>query len=175
MGRDHPRHGSSPGGDRAVVLDARVIQNTGAHGDYASPPNSTVGYIASLYRTPNVRTEGIYVSTNIPQAREFRSFGSPQAHFPLESLVDEVAQGLNMDPVEFRLKNHLVEGDVWGAGPAVVGTIGFDEAINKAADAFGWKDARTKYPIKNGTKVRGIGMAITNQSPIQTPSSALVE
>jgi xanthine dehydrogenase molybdenum-binding subunit len=157
------------------ALDARVIHNTGAHGDYASPLNSSVGYLASLYRAPHVRVEGIYVSTNAPQAREFRSFGSPQAHFPLESLIDEVALGLNMDPVEFRLKNHLREGDVWGAGPAVVGTIGFDEAINKAADAFGWKDARAKYPIKNGTRVRGVGMAITNQSPIQTPSSALVE
>jgi CO/xanthine dehydrogenase Mo-binding subunit len=157
------------------ALDARVIQNTGAHGDYASPLNSTVSYISSLYRAPHVRVEGIYVSSNIPQAREMRSFGAPQGHFPLESLVDEVAQGLSMDPVDFRLKNHLAEGDVWGAGPAVVGTIGFEDAINKAADAFGWKEARAKYPIKNGTKVRGIGMAITNQSPVQNPSSALVE
>jgi xanthine dehydrogenase molybdenum-binding subunit len=158
-----------------TAIDARITSNAGAYGDYFIPTGSMMEYVTSLYRAPNVRAEGIYVVTNRPHAREMRGFGAPQAHFALESLVDEIAIAQKIDPLDFRLQNHVQDGDPWGDGQRTISRVGWDEVLNKAADAFGWRDTRGKYPIKNGTRVRGIGLAINNQAMVQSPSSALVE
>lgn len=94
--------------------------------------------LASLYRVPNVQLETFVVYTNKQVGGQFRGFGNPQATFAIESQFDIIAEKLNLDPVEIRLRNANKPGDVTGAGWRIT-SCGFAECIERAAAEIGWK------------------------------------
>ena len=90
------------------AIQVQTIMNTGAY--LASGPGviRRAGQAALyLYRCPNVRYEGYLVYTNRPSAGSYRALGAPQGHFALEVMVDKIAHSLGMDPLDFRLMNHV--------------------------------------------------------------------
>ncbi|MEZ4502322.1 MAG: xanthine dehydrogenase family protein molybdopterin-binding subunit [Dehalococcoidia bacterium] len=96
---------------------ARFRVNCGAYAAYK--PNGVIGgaqRAAGPYRIPNTRIESIQVYTNTVPGGHMRAPGSPQAVFALESHLDEVARELGLDPLEFRERNLVREGDetAWG-------------------------------------------------------------
>ena len=66
--------------------------------------------VFSSYEVPNVRIEGLAAVVNKPKVRAYRGPGAPQATFAAESVINELAHELGMDPIEFRLKNALRSG-----------------------------------------------------------------
>ena len=76
------------------------------------------------YRVPNVRAESRAVLTNSPPSGAFRGFGVPQAAVAHESLVDELAVGLGIDPLEFRHRNALRAGDRTATGQVLEASVG---------------------------------------------------
>jgi CO/xanthine dehydrogenase Mo-binding subunit len=84
--------------------------------DSGSNPGAPVGIAAilmgSTYRWQNVLLEGAEVLTHKAGTGAYRAPGAPQAAFALESVVDEVARELAMDPFELRVKNAVREGDL---------------------------------------------------------------
>jgi CO/xanthine dehydrogenase Mo-binding subunit len=92
-----------------VALQGEVIFDTGA---YAGAAVGLAAFIlASTYRCPHIDIRGYEVLTNKVGVGAYRAPGAPQATFALESTVDELCRALGMDPLEFRLKNCLKEGD----------------------------------------------------------------
>jgi putative selenate reductase molybdopterin-binding subunit len=159
---------------RFTAIELKVLENTGAYGTHALTVMSVTGNRAlSLYRCPNVRYEARAVYTNLAVAGAFRGYGCPQGFFALESHVDEVAAALGEDPLEFRRRNHVQEGDdqpiaeVLGEGregfKQIIRSCGLPQAIEAGAKAIGWtkkrKAKRTKGPV-----VSGVGMAIVMQA-----------
>ena len=63
------------------------------------------------YTIPNVLIEGLDVVTNKPRSRPYRAPGSTQSHFAVETVMDELAEKLNLDPIDFRLLNVANPGD----------------------------------------------------------------
>ncbi|MCC7410834.1 MAG: xanthine dehydrogenase family protein molybdopterin-binding subunit [Gammaproteobacteria bacterium] len=63
------------------------------------------------YNIPNVRLEGYDVVVNKPRIKPYRAPGATPANFAVESVLDELARALAMDPVELRLKNAMQAGD----------------------------------------------------------------
>src|SRR5262249_22623263 len=59
-----------------------------------------------IYHVPNIRVKQSSVSTNAGSSRAFRAPSNPPASFGMESIMDELAVKLNMDPVELRIKNN---------------------------------------------------------------------
>jgi putative selenate reductase molybdopterin-binding subunit len=160
---------------RFTALEMRVIENTGAYGTHALTVMSVTGNRAlSLYRCPNLRYEARAVYTNLAVAGAFRGYGCPQGFFALESHVDEVAAALGEDPLEFRRRNHVQEGDdqpiaeVLGEGKEgfkqIIRSCGLPQAIQLGAKAIGWKDRARRKKIGNGPGRRGVGMAIVMQA-----------
>ena len=160
---------------RFTALEMRVIENTGAYGTHALTVMSVTGNRAlSLYRCLNVRYEARAVYTNLAVAGAFRGYGCPQGFFALESHVDEVAASLGEDPLEFRRRNHVQEGDdqpiaeVLGEGKEgfkqIIRSCGLPQAIQLGAKAIGWKDRAKKKRVGNGPLRRGVGMAIVCQA-----------
>jgi putative selenate reductase molybdopterin-binding subunit len=158
---------------RFTALEMRVVENTGAYGTHALTVMSVTGNRAlSLYRCPNLRYEARAVYTNLAVAGAFRGYGCPQGFFALESHVDEVARGLGEDPLEFRRRNHVQEGDdqpmaeVLGEGKEgfkqVIRSCGLPQAIQLGARAIGWGQAPAS-PAE-GPLRRGLGMAIVMQA-----------
>lgn len=92
-----------------VAMQSTIVFDTGA---YAGAGVFLAGLIlASTYRCPNFDFRCYEVMTNKAGVGAYRAPCAPQATFALESAVDELCRQLSIDPVEFRLKNALREGD----------------------------------------------------------------
>jgi xanthine dehydrogenase molybdenum-binding subunit len=131
------------------------------------------------------------VFTNSPVAGSYRGLGAPQGHFALECLVDEAAERLGMDPLEFRRRNHVrpegqpgepyVPGDRLLPAQPVEGGIPFSsnylaECLNEGARRIGWKPRpRGARKISPRGKLRGMGVACCIYKTGQSTSSAIIK
>lgn len=109
---------------------------------------------AMLYRYPNYRYLGQHVYTNKPPAGAMRGFGAPQALFAAETQMNMAAEELGIDPIDIRLKNAMVPGDVI-PGVATISSCGFIESLREVARMSGWKAKRRVYKKGEG---KGIGI-----------------
>ena len=149
------KDGSLVGAEMEVVADigAHVIQGSSFLG-------VCVGWLVSLYHFPAVRYNGKSVYTNKSPSCAMQGYGNPQITFAVESLMDELARKLNMDPIELRLKNYVgLGGTFWGQGPtvrSVVRSDGVPQLLKDGAKIFGWYAPRASQP---GRYRRGRGFA----------------
>ncbi len=146
-----------------MSVKTRMVFDTGAYADAGPVVARSSGMaITGPYKIPNVWSDSLCVYTNKAVAGAFRGFGVPQLSWAMDSTMDILAEGIGMDPVEFRLKNALTEGDISTTGQ-VLHSVGIQECIQKAAEEIEWKKERKKY--------RGIGLG-TLYKMTQTPSSS---
>lgn len=141
--------------------EMNLVADIGAHIIQAySYLGVCVGWMVSLYRLPNVRYHGTAVYTNKSPSCAMQGFGNPQVTFAVESLMDELAKKLAVDPLELRLKNYVGMGDTfWGQGPlvrSVVQSDGVPQLLRDGAEKFGWYKPQ---PKTTGRYRRGRGMA----------------
>ncbi|MFT9496098.1 xanthine dehydrogenase family protein molybdopterin-binding subunit [Anaerosolibacter sp.] len=147
------------------VVDIQGLSDTGAYGEHASTTFGVVGQkTLPLYnKTKAVRFMGEVVYTNKMPAGAFRGYGATQGTFALETAVNKLAESLNMDPTEIRLKNLIKEGETSLVSEGIrLGSSTLHRCIEKGRELIGWKD---KYPrLEVGEhKVRALGMAVTMQ------------
>ena len=114
------------------------------------------------YRVPNVRAGSRAILTNSPPSGAFRGFGVPQAAIAHESLVDELAIALNLDPLEFRRRNALRAGDRTATGQVLEASVGLVACLD--ALRARWKALREEADAFNasaaaGSRRRGAGVA----------------
>jgi CO/xanthine dehydrogenase Mo-binding subunit len=121
-----------------VAKTAQVIVDTGAFaGSGPGVASIALQIVAGPYRTPNYRLESFAVYTNKTPTGSFRAPSGPMGNFALECHMDLVAKDLGLDPVEFRLRNLVEEGDVGPAGETLR-SVSIRECLLRAADAIGW-------------------------------------
>src|SRR5438552_1903851 len=95
-----------------VALSMHSIGNAGAYGTHSFTVTRSTGHkTLCLYRAKAYLFQADAIYTNLPITGAMRGYGAPQGFFALESHIDEIAQHLNMDPMEFRRKNHVQKGD----------------------------------------------------------------
>lgn len=165
--------------------EMKLLSDTGAYGAHALTVAGNLGAKAMAiyvgddkYREePNIRFHADIVYTNTPQSGAYRGYGAPQGFFAVEEHMDKVCDLIGMDPVEFRLKNTLKEGEihpftkVWNEGgqafPERVESVGLQDCIREVAAATDWAG---KYRNPDWQNVpgkphlrRGIGVAIGMQ------------
>lgn len=122
---------------------------------------------AGPYNIPNVRVDvtGVYTNNNYTSA--YRGFGAPQVIFANESLMDEVAEALNMCPIELRRRNVLRQNDTSMAGQVFSDhTVSAGEVLQKAVDSTEFIARQKHYRELNskGGPVRyGIGLALSHR------------
>jgi CO/xanthine dehydrogenase Mo-binding subunit len=90
------------------------------------------------YTIPNFFIEAHDVVVNKPKVAAYRAPGSPMAMFAVESVVDEIARELKMDPIDIRMKNAAAEGDQAAYGPKF-GPIGLKTLLDAAKAHPHWK------------------------------------
>ena len=141
-----------------------LLINVGAYG--GSEGADAVSDFVNLYNVPNFKVDVTPVNTNSYHvASAMRDVGESQGHFIMESAVDMLAEKLNMDPVQFRLKNMR-------AGPHPVDPTngfpysgyGMPAAFTKAMDTFGWSSKWNGWGKVNlqGNTLTGVGLALMN-------------
>jgi carbon-monoxide dehydrogenase large subunit len=117
---------------------------------------------AGPYRIPHIRLVGYCVYTNKVIAGAYRGYGTPQVTWAYESQMDMIARRLGMDPLEFRLKNILREGDRMPTGQPAH-SVGVEECLRRVAAELRWGE---KSPPG-----RGKGIACTGKNT-KTPSGS---
>jgi len=97
---------------RLVARQATIHMNTGAYAENSPMvARKAANRIVGPYRIPNVKIDCLAVYTNTVPASSYRGLGGAQVTFPAESQMDELAEKLGSDPVEFRLKNLAHRGE----------------------------------------------------------------
>ena len=145
---------------KVVAVENEIIGDGGAY-MYTSNKvlgNSTITSTGSYY-IPNVKTDVYGVYTNNLPGAAFRGFGAPQALFMAETQMNKLAEKLGMDPVEFRLKNALKDGDTLGVGTPSPSPVSVIQCIEAARDKFGWSKGKTKEERRPAHIKRGHGFA----------------
>ncbi len=139
-----------------VAMTGEVYADGGAYCSYGPTViAAAIARIFMVYKLKDFRITGYRVYTNNPISGAIRGFGGVQYGFAVESHIDLLAEGIGMDPVEFRLKN-ITGPNMVTANKLIITTNGLKECIEKATQAAEWKQKRNK----NQTISRGIGIAI---------------
>ena len=121
-----------------TAIEHSLHWDAGGYVEYGANVVNAVGLSATgPYRVPNVKIDSVCVYTNLPPGGPYRGFGYSEFHFGLESHMDRLARKLGMDPVEFRRKNAIREGDTLAYG-AKMNPSGLHEAIDRVAAEIRW-------------------------------------
>jgi putative selenate reductase molybdopterin-binding subunit len=162
-----------------------ALSDTGAYGCHALTVAGNTGHKAmALYvgdgdyrKDPNIRFYSDVVYTNTVPSGAYRGYGVPQGFWPVERHMEMICRELDLDPIEFRLKNALRSGEIhpfskaWSEGrepkPETIYTIGLEECVQQGRMAIDWDH---KFNNQGWHKVpgqkhlrKGIGLAMVMQ------------
>jgi xanthine dehydrogenase YagR molybdenum-binding subunit len=122
----------SDGKLHAFELDSYGTAGIGSGGSTAGGGGGTDFPAPYIYKIPNTRARQSGVAINAGSARAFRAPGNPTASFGMESIMDELAVKLSMDPVELRLKNDTLRFAKKSINSARNGLVGNKNIKNRA-------------------------------------------
>ena len=143
-----------------------TLSNAGAFGDHTPTTIGLTGHKSLPLYTSHVNAfkfafDGVYSNT-IP-AGAYRGYGATQGVYALETTMNKLALKMNMDPIEFKKKNLLKEGDYMPAYHGeTANSCTLEKCLDKVKEMINWDE---KYPCKdlgNG-KVRSVGLAVAMQ------------
>jgi xanthine dehydrogenase YagR molybdenum-binding subunit len=125
-----------------------------------------------LYACPNVAVSHRLVALNAPLPTYMRAPGEASGMFALESAMDEMAVGLKMDPIEFRLRNYA-ESDPHENKPFASKAL--RACYDQGAKVFGWnKRSADPRSMRDGNTLIGWGVATSTYPTNRMPSSVKV-
>ncbi len=139
-----------------TALQGRLVFDSGAY--RGTPAGFVPLIIAGYYRWPNLDLRSYEVLTHKPGVGAYRAPGAPQGTFALESHMDTLAHALGLDPIEFRLRNAVAEGDKRPDGVAYP-AIGLRECLEKIAEHPLWKNRHANETDNQRRKI-GVGLAV---------------
>ena len=137
--------------------ECRIIADTGCYvGKCLGILGTGSMRMDNHYRQANLHTEGLLVYTHTTPKGAFRGYGNPQMGFAMEQHLDALAEAIDMDPAELRLKNSTQKGDTTVHGWRIE-SCEMDRCIRQVMEACGWEKKRTRK--ETGDRRRGIGIA----------------
>jgi putative selenate reductase molybdopterin-binding subunit len=172
--------------DGTITANAMyALSDTGAYGCHALTVTGNTGHKSmALYvgdgayrQDPNIRFYADIVYTNHPPAGAYRGYGVPQGYWALDRHMEKIARSLQLDPIEFRLKNALRAGELhpfskaWSEGreprPETIETCALEPCVRQGKAVVGWDQ---KYGNPHWHEIpgkphlrRGIGVALVMQ------------
>ena len=144
--------------DGAIAgMHLETLLDGGAYGSYGAASLLYTGALQTVtYHVPRYRFEGCRTFTNKPPCGPKRGHGTPQPRFGLEVQLDKIAEKLELDPAELRLRIVEKPGAVT-ANWMRLGTIGLAECIRRVVEVSGWRDKHRRLPVG-----RGVGLACSS-------------
>ena len=149
-----------------LALRSRIIADAGGyHTTSAKCALRAACHSCGVYRIPNVDVDAKAVYTNNPNAGAMRGFGSNQAQFAMEGVMDMLAEKVGVDGWDIRERNILNPGDKLGTGQVMRESVrGIRETLNAVKDVY----KRAKYKgIGCGIKSTGLGNGTTEGGHIK--------
>jgi len=154
----HHRLGLDKDGDLAVAA-IDVVLDGGAYVTLSPVVLSrAVLHAAGPYRCPLVRIVGKVVATNHPPHGAFRGFGAPQTTFAYERQIEKAARVLGADPLAFRRRHALAEGDTTATGQVLSYSVASNEVLRAIDQAAGPRPAHEGLGPSGAPVRRGRGV-----------------
>lgn len=138
---------------KVIAADMDLTADGGA---YAYTSTKVLGNATLMctgpYEIPNVKVDSYAVYTNNIPGGAFRGFGGPQGAFAAESQMERLAEELQLDPVELRMRNILREGSLLSVGTPLPPGVSLPQVVESCAQAAGWKQGSSGWnrPRKEG-------------------------
>jgi len=164
---------------KLTAVEVEILGDTGAYASYGA----TVGIRSAVhatgpYQVPNVKVRSRMAYTNNPWSGAMRGFGVPQVAFAHESQMNLLAKAIQMDPIDFRLKNALTIGSETATGQSLMASVGIGETLRRVKL---WRDQNASVlcdsprpHLRRGIGVGSMWYGIGNTG-IANPSTAQVE
>tara|TARA_B100000029_G_scaffold515234_2_gene621260 strand:+ start:619 stop:2940 length:2322 start_codon:yes stop_codon:yes gene_type:complete len=148
---------------KLISAEAELVYEAGAFP--GSPVGAGIQCMMGQYDIPNAHLVAIDVVINRPKAAAYRAPGAPASAFAMETALDELAEKLGIDPLEFRLMNSAKEGVRRVTGP-MTPKVGYIETLQATKD-------HDHYNAKLEGKYRGRGVASGFWGNNSGPASAV--
>jgi putative selenate reductase molybdopterin-binding subunit len=156
---------------KVIAADLYLLGDTGAYGAHGLTVQMVGGFKGlTLYNPPNARFVSDVVYTNKPTTGAFRGYGATQCQFGVEVLMEEIAEQMNLDVVEFKRNNWLKVGEPMHMAKELgEGREGFDQALESSGleqcvavglEAVDFYAKREVHSEQSGSLRHGIGMAV---------------
>jgi CO/xanthine dehydrogenase Mo-binding subunit len=140
-----------------MAIDAETIIDSGAFSGAVLAVSAV--FIGSMYKWPAFDLRGFEVLTHKPSVAAYRAPVAPQTIFAIESHMEQIARDLGLDPVEFRMRHLIQEGD-----PMVNGqpwqSNGAKQVLARIAEHPHWKTRKQWVAAGKNGKRRGVGLAL---------------
>ena len=146
---------------RIAGVECECIQRGGAHSGYGVVTILYAGsMLYAIYDLHNVKYIGKRVLTNTPPCGAFRGHGTVDVRFAFESLIDQMATEMGLDPIAVRRAN-LLQAPTFTDNDLMVNSYGLPECIDWVEKQSGWKERRGRLASHNGLK-KGLGFACSH-------------
>lgn len=159
----HVRIGATKDGT-IEAIDLYTLSNQGAYGEHGPTTIGLAGH-KSLPLYNHVKASRFtydVVYTNTMRAGAYRGYGATQGQFAVESIINELADELNMDPCEIRFKNMTRENEVLSQYyNEELNACALDRCLEKAMEMIDYKNKPLKCDM--GDFVRGLGVSLSMQ------------
>src|SRR3989475_660035 len=140
-----------------TAMHFKSLLDGGGYGSYGVASTYYTGALQTVtYHVPRYKFQGARAFTNKPPCGPKRGHGTPQPRFALEVHLDKIAEQLELDPAELRLK-HLVPPNSLTANWLRIGTMGLGPCIEKVVRGSAWKERFRQLPYG-----KGIGLACSS-------------
>jgi 4-hydroxybenzoyl-CoA reductase subunit alpha len=140
-----------------TAVDCKVVQRGGAYAGYGLVTILYSGALLhAIYRLPASRYHGLRAYANTPPCGAMRGHGSVDVRHAFESLLDEMAGALGLDPIEMRRAN-LLEAPYRTLNDLQVNSYGLGECLRQVEEASGWRERRGKLG-----RGRGLGLGCSH-------------
>ncbi|MDP6278176.1 MAG: xanthine dehydrogenase family protein molybdopterin-binding subunit [Nitrospinota bacterium] len=142
-----------------TARELKIILDGGAYASFGETTASKAALMgAGPYRIDNLFVDASLVYTNNGLAGAVRGFGVTQTTYACESHMDTIARRLEMDPLDFRRRNAIREGDSAHSGDTIR-SCGLEETMEAVAREVGWNAIGKGRLSPCGTRRRGRGLA----------------
>jgi 4-hydroxybenzoyl-CoA reductase subunit alpha len=142
---------------RITGVECECVQRGGAHSGYGIVTILYAGsMLYAIYDLGNVKYIGKRVLTNTPPCGAFRGHGTVDVRFAFESLLDEMAAALKLDPFAVRRAN-LLRAPTFTQNDLMVNSYGLPECLDWVERKSGWSARKDKLP-----RGKGLGMACSH-------------
>ena len=145
-----------------TAMDIDVLFNGGAYTTLSAVVLQR-GIICAngVYNIPNLHVRGRAVKTNSSPCGAYRGFGAPQTFFAVEMLMDHIADDLGKEPLVFKERHLVKQGDATSTGGVYHFPVPLPAMIEEVNDASGYRKKREMYTKpQTGRYRRGIGISM---------------
>ncbi len=156
-----------------MALDGETIIESGAYSGAVLTMSAV--FVSSVYQFPNFEVRAFEVLTHKPSIAAYRAPTAPQTFFAIDSQMEVMARELGLDPVEFRMRHLMKEGDPMANGQPWQSN-GAKQVLQRLAEHPLWK-SRAEWKAKSGKDGRGLcgtGLAVGGWIPGLQPTGATV-